>query len=134
MSSFADKIMNKKDKTTSITLYKCDKCGISKNKFFIHLNIDNSDKYICSYLCSTEMLADYGKGYWNKYVVNVEDFKHPKPLIIKQEHRNMFEMGFDCYNRERNELLEELRIEDERVAQMINAYDEVLSNSDYESE
>ena len=60
MTSFANKLSNKTDESTTIT-YKCDKCGKCKNKFFIHLDMDGDNKYICSYLCSKEMHIDYGK-------------------------------------------------------------------------
>ena len=45
MTSFANKLSNKTDESTTIT-YKCDKCGKCKNKFFIHLDMDGDNKYI----------------------------------------------------------------------------------------
>jgi len=46
MASFADKLNNKTNESTTIT-YKCDKCGECKNKFFIHLDMNGNNKYIC---------------------------------------------------------------------------------------
>ena len=43
------------------------------------MNINNKDKYICSYICSKDMHETYGKEYWNN-VVNIEDFQHLRPL------------------------------------------------------
>ena len=78
--SFSDKLIGKSDKTESI-YYVCDTCSKCKIKYFINLDIDGENKYICSYLCSKNLHEKYGKNYWDK-LVNIEDFnKYPTPPI-----------------------------------------------------
>ena len=131
MSSFADKLQNKKNESTTIT-YKCDKCGECKKKYFIHLDQGNGDKYICSYLCSKEMHLDYGKDYWDS-VVNTEDFNYPKPPIYGKKYEYQFGVKQDLINSDRNYFVQELYDEDLRVEELERELN-YSSDSEYYSE
>jgi len=128
MPSFSDKLQNKKEVTKYITSFKCDKCGECKAKYFIHMNIDNSDKYICSYLCSKDMHINYGKNYWDN-LVNIEDFQHPRPLQIKNESMDKFKVVHDPINNDRNEFIQSLEEEDKRVEALEKDYEYNSSDS-----
>ena len=130
MPSFSDKLQNKKEVTEYITSFKCDKCGEYKAKYFIHMNIDSSDKYICSYLCSKDMHITYGKGYF-QYVVNTEDFNHPRPLVDNVVN-DKFKVNKDIYDSERYDFLCGLEEEDKRVELLETEYGRYSSSSDSE--
>lgn len=132
MPSFADKLNNKTDESTTIT-YKCDKCGKYKTKFFIHLDQGKGNKYICSYLCSKEMYIDYGKDYWND-VVNIEDFQHPTPPIYGNKYKHQFGVQKDLINTDRNIHVQEMYNEDKRVELMEQEIICFTSDSDYYSD
>ena len=121
MISFTDKVKGKKE-VTPFGGYKCDKCFKNKSKFFIHMNIEGTDKYICSYLCSKDMHITYGKEYWSN-VVNTEDFNHLRPIQINIEKPEKFRIEKDPYDGERYDFLNNLEEEDERVRK----YEEELS-------
>ena len=131
MSSFADKLQNKKNESTTIT-YKCDKCGEYKQKYFIHLDQGYDDKYICSYLCSKEMHIDYGKDYWNS-VINTEDFNYPKPPIYDKKYEYQFGVKQDLINSDRNYFVQKLYDEDLRVEELERELG-YSSDSEYYSE
>ena len=131
MSSFADKLSNKINESTTIT-YKCDKCGECKRRYFIHLNQGCGDKYICSYLCSKEMHIDYGKDYWDS-VVNTEDFNYPKPPIYGKQYKYQFGVKQDIINSHRNMFVQELYDEDLRVEELERIFYD-SSDSEYYSE
>tara|TARA_B100000161_G_C33359541_1_gene328298 strand:+ start:193 stop:588 length:396 start_codon:yes stop_codon:yes gene_type:complete len=131
MTSFADKLQNKKNESTTIT-YKCDKCGECKQRYFIHLDQGKGAKYICSYLCSNEMHIDYGKDYWDS-VVNTEDFNYPKPPIYGKRYKHEFGIQRDIINSHRNDLVQELYNEDLRVEELERDLGE-SSDSEYYSE
>jgi hypothetical protein len=131
MTSFADKLSNKQHESTTIT-YRCDKCGESKSRYFIHLNQGCGDKYICSYLCSNEMHIDYGKDYWDS-VINTEDFNYPKPPIYGKKYKHRFGVEYDLINSDRNNLVQELYNEDLRVEEL-ERDSGYSSDSDYYSE
>ena len=113
MLGFSDKVKGKK-LVKPFGGYKCDKCLKNKSKFFIHMNIDDTDKYICSYLCSKDMHITYGKKYW-KDVVNTEDFNHLCPLQIYIEEPEKFKIDKNPIDGERYNFLNELEEEDKRV-------------------
>lgn len=132
MASFADKLNNKTNESTTIT-YKCDKCGECKNKFFIHLDMNGNNKYICSYLCSKDMHITYGKDYWDK-LVNIEDFQHLTPLIYRRNYKPNFEIEYDMLNPDRNDTFRELEEEDRRIEELEKEYEMDYSSdgsSDY---
>ena len=134
MPSFTDKLQNKKEVTEYITSFKCDRCGECKNKFFIHMDINKKDKYICTYLCSKDMHINYGKDYWDN-VVNIEDFQHPRPLQIKQEYKETFKVEYDHINDDRNVFIQSLEDEDKRVEKLEKEYEydsSESSNMDYD--
>ena len=131
MSSFANKLTNKKNESTTIT-YKCDKCGECKSRYFIHLNQGMGDKYICSYLCSNNMHIDYGKDYWDS-VVNIEDFNYPKPPIYCKSYEHDFGVKKDLINSDRNDFVQELYDEDLRVEEL-ERESGYSSDSDYYSD
>jgi len=112
--------------------FVCDKCNKCKGKYFIHMDIDNKDKYICSYICSKDMHETYGKKYWDN-VVNIEDFQHPRPLFNPLEEREKFSLEYDYVNEDRNQFIEALYEEDERVFYLEQEYKQ-YSSSDYDSE
>ena len=124
--TFTDKVNGKKEVKLRRE-YKCDKCSKNKYKFFIHMNIDGSDKYICSYLCSKDMHITYGKGYF-QYVVNTEDFNHPRPLVDNVPDAK-FKVNKDIYDRERYDFLCGLEEEDKRVELLEIACEQRYSSS-----
>ena len=66
MTSFADKLTGDVGEDIQYQReYACDKCCNNSKSYFIHMNIDNKDKYICSYICSKDMHETYGKDYWD---------------------------------------------------------------------
>ena len=127
--TFTDKV-NGKEEVSLHREYKCDKCSKNKYKYFIHMDIDGEDKYICSYLCSKDMHITYGKGYF-QYVVNTEDFNHPRPLV-DNVHVDKFKINKDIYDRERYDFLCGLEEEDKRVELLEKAYERYSSSSDTE--
>ena len=134
MPSFSDKLQNKKKVTEYSTSFKCDKCGECKTKYFIHMDINKKDKYICSYLCSKDMHINYGKSYWDN-VVNIEDFQHPRPLQIKQEYKETFKVEYDHINDDRNVFIQSLEDEDKRVEKLEKEYEydsSESSNNEYD--
>ena len=92
------------------------------------MNIDSSDKYICSYLCSKDMHIHYGKNYWDN-LVNIEDFQHPRPLQIKNENMGKFKIVHDPINNDRNEFIQSLEYEDKRVEELEKEYEYNSSES-----
>tara|TARA_B110000858_G_C17603502_1_gene381145 strand:- start:73 stop:477 length:405 start_codon:yes stop_codon:yes gene_type:complete len=129
--TFSDKVNGKEDVSSVRKEYKCDKCRNSKLKFFIHMDIDGEDKYICSYLCSKDMHITYGKNYFQN-VVNTEDFNHPKPLVDNVVN-DKFKVNKDIYDSERYDFLCELEDEDKRVELFELACEQrYSSNSDSE--
>lgn len=128
--SFSDKLMGKVIENKNV-IYNCDTCSKCKNNYFINLNINNENKYICSYLCSKDLHLKYGKNYWD-YLVNKEDFnKYPTPPIYskKQEY---FKLDISPYDIDRIDYYNEMVEEDKRVSELENCSDSSLS--DYESE
>ena len=115
--------------------YKCDKCDRIRSKYFIHLDLKGKNKYICSYICSKNMNEVYGKDYWD-HVVNIEDFqKYPLPIISRVPKKDKFSMEYDMINSERNEFIQSLQEEDERIRKMeIDMETYNSSSSDYESD
>ena len=132
MTSFADKLNNKSDESTTIT-YKCDKCGECKRSFFIHLDQGKGDKYICSYLCSKEMHIDYGKDHWND-VINLSDFQHPTPPIYGKKYKHQFGVRVDMINTDRNIHIQEMYEEDKRIEILEQEIIDSTSDSDYYSD
>ena len=127
--SFSDKLNNVVEEN-NIQVYKCDKCSKCKEKYFIHMNIDNSDKYVCSYLCSKDLHKKY-KNYWDS-VVNLEDFnKYPIPVLYTNNIKK-FKINISPYDVERYEYQLEMEEEDRRIKELENYSDS--SNSDYDSE
>ena len=59
------------------------------------------------------MHITYGKGYF-QYVVNTEDFNHPRPLVDNVTN-DKFKVNKDIYDSERYDFLCELEEEDRRV-------------------
>ena len=127
--SFSDKVNNVVEEN-NIKVYKCDTCSKCKEKYFIHMNIDNSDKYVCSYLCSKDLHKKY-KNYWDS-VVNIEDFnKYPIPAL-HTKNSEKFKIDISPYDVERYEYQMEMEAEDQRIKELENYSDN--SNSDYDSE
>ena len=127
--SFSDKLIGKEEVKGNIE-YVCDTCSKCKDKYFIHMNIDNSDKYVCSYLCSKDLHKKYNN-YWDS-VVNLEDFnKYPIPVLYKNNIKK-FKIDISPYDVERYEYQLEMEEEDRRIKELENFSDS--SNSDYESE
>ena len=131
--SFSDKLKGKTAPCESIN-YVCDTCSKCKNKYFINLDIDGENKYICSYLCSKNLHEKYGKNYWDN-LVNVEDFnKYPIPPIYNNKYNeNRFELKISPYETERLEYYNEMLEEDRRIAELEN-YSDTSSNSEYDYE
>jgi len=111
-----DKVKGKKE-VKPFGGYKCDKCQKNTIKYFIHMDVYGTDKYICSYLCSKDMHITYGKEYW-KDVVNTEDFDHPQPIQIKIDESEKFRIDKDPYDGDRYDFLNNLEEEDERVRKL----------------
>ena len=90
---------------------------------------------ICSYICSKNMHEVYGKDYWDN-VVNIEDFqKYPLPMIPKIVKKEQFIVEYDMINTDRNDFIQSLQEEDERIIKMENSMKEYnSSSSDYESD
>tara|TARA_B100001057_G_scaffold482321_1_gene557467 strand:+ start:188 stop:574 length:387 start_codon:yes stop_codon:yes gene_type:complete len=127
--SFSDKVNNVVEEN-NIKVYKCDTCSKCKEKYFIHMNIDNSDKYVCSYLCSKDLHKKYNN-YWDS-VVNLEDFnKYPIPVLYTNNIKK-FKINISPYDVERYEYQLEMEVEDRRIKELENYSDS--SNSDYDSE
>ena len=134
MSTFVNKLLNNEIITDPTITYKCDRCSKCKSNYFIHMNIDNTDKYICSYLCSGEMEQKYGNNYWDN-VVNIKDFQHPRPLQPKTyKPKEKFSVEYDYIDDSRNEFIQSLYEEDKRIQQLEQEYSELSSESDYDSE
>ena len=131
--SFSDKLSGKEVETEFIH-YKCDTCFKCKNNYFINLDIDGENKYICSYLCSKNLHEKYGKYYWEN-LVNVEDFnKYPTPPIYNSKYKeNRFELKISPYDTERIEYYNEMLEEDRRIQELEN-YSDTSSNSEYDYE
>ena len=127
--TFSDKVNGKEDVMVRKE-YKCDNCLGNKFKFFIHMDIDGDDKYICSYLCSKDMHITYGKGYF-KYVVNRGDFNHPRPLVDNVVD-DRFKVNKDIYDGERYDFFCGLEDEDKRVELLEIEYERNSSSSDTE--
>ena len=132
MASFADKLSNTTDESTTIT-YKCDKCGECKRSFFIHLDQGKGDKYICSYLCSGDMHLDYGQDYWNT-VVNVEDFNHLRPIVEVKKVKEKFAIEYNELDHERNEFIQSLIDDDKNTEELEKEYELSSSDSEYDYE
>lgn len=131
--SFSDKLMGKVEEN-KIIQFKCDNCSKCKQKYFMKLNINNNDKYICSYLCSKNLHEQYGKNYWD-YVENIEDFnKYPTPPIYNNKYNeDKFKVKISPYDIERLEYYNEMIEEDRRVYELENCSD-TSSNSEYDYE
>ena len=131
--SFSDKLKGKSVESKSIN-YLCDTCSQCKNKYFINLNIDGENKYICSYLCSKNLHEKYGKNYWDN-LVNIEDFnKYPTPPIYNNNlNKDKFKIEISPYDIERIEHYNEMIEEDKRVYELENCSD-TSSNSEYDYE
>ena len=132
MSSFADKLNGKKE-IVSFCGYNCDKCSKNNSTYFIHMNIENDDKYICSYICSKDMHETYGKNYWDN-VVNLEDFNHLRPIIKKEVVKEKFSIDRDPMDGERYEFFNKLDEEDMETKMIEEEYDYSSCSSDYDSE
>ena len=132
--SYSKAIQNMCDENP-IMGFKCDKCDRNRSKYFIHLNQNGSDKYICSYICSKNMHETYGKDYRDN-VVNIEDFqKYPLPMVPKIVKKEQFSVEYDMINTDRNDFIQSLQEEDERVRKMeISMKEYNSSSSDYESD
>lgn len=131
--SFSDKLSGKEVETESIH-YVCDTCSKCKNKYFINLDIDGENKYICSYLCSKNLHEKYGKNYWDN-LVNVDDFnKYPTPPIYNNKYKEeKFSLKISPYETERLEYYNEMLEEDRRTQELEN-YSDTSSNSEYDYE
>lgn len=131
--SFSDKLIGKVVESKSIN-YVCDTCSKCKNNYFINLNIDGENKYICSYLCSKNLHEKFGKNYWDN-LVNIEDFnKYPIPPIYNNKYNeNRFELKISPYETDRLEYYNEMLEEDRRIAELEN-YSDTSSNSEYDYE
>uniref|UniRef100_A0A6C0C7I3 Uncharacterized protein n=1 Tax=viral metagenome TaxID=1070528 RepID=A0A6C0C7I3_9ZZZZ len=115
--------------------FTCSECNNSSDKYFIHMNIDNMDKYICSYLCCKNIDDKYG-GDHMRYVVNIKDFQHLRPLKPSgyKENKNKFSLEYDYINEDRNEFIESLYLEDERMSKLEEEYSYISSSSDSDTE
>ena len=131
--SFSDKLIGKSDKTESI-YYVCDTCSKCKIKYFINLDIDGENKYICSYLCSKNLHEKYGKNYWDK-LVNIEDFnKYPTPPIYNNiNNYDKFSIKISPYDIERYENKIDME-EEERYIEYLENNTNSSSNSDSDYE
>jgi hypothetical protein len=133
MTSFADKLNDKKD-IQSFCGYNCDKCTENKGSYFIHMKIDNKNKYICSYICSKDMHETYGNDYWGN-VVNIEDFNHLRPIIKNKVVKEKFSIDRDPMDGERYEFFNKLDEEDMETSRIEEEYGYSSSScSDYDSE
>ena len=129
-ASFSDKLVGKVMDNEKV-LYECDKCSKCTPKYFINLNIEDENKYICSYLCSKNMHETYGKNYWDN-LVNVDDFnKYPQPITDNKKVEK-FKIEISPWDIERLEYHNEMLEEDKRVEALENCSDS--SYSDYESD
>ena len=128
--SFSDKVNNVVEEN-NIKVYKCDTCSKCKEKYFIHMNIDNSDKYVCSYLCSKDLHKKY-KNYCDN-VINLEDFnKYPIPAL-HTKNREKFKIEISPYDVERYEYHMEMEREDKYIETLENS-SQISSNSEYDYE
>ena len=128
--SFSDKVNNVVEEN-NIKVYKCDTCSKCKEKYFSHMNIDNSDKYICSYLCSKDLHKKYNN-YWDS-VVNLEDFnKYPIP-VLHTKNKEKFKVEISPYDVERYEYYMEMEREDKYIETLENS-SQSSSNSEYDYE
>ena len=115
--------------------FTCSECNNSTDKYFIHMNIDNMDKYICSYLCCKDLDNKYGEDHM-RYVVNIKDFQHLRPLKPSgyKENKKDFIINHDYINEDRNEFIESLYLEDERMSKLEEEYSYISSSSDSDNE
>ena len=97
------------------------------------MNIENDDKYICSYICSKNMHETYGRDYWNN-VVNTEDFNHLRPIIKKEFVKEKFSIDRDPMDGERYEFFNKLDEEDMETKLIEEEYGYSSCSSDYDSE
>ena len=135
MTSFADKLTGEVDEDVQYQReYACDKCCNNSKTYFIHMNIDNKDKYICSYICSKDMHETYGNDYWDD-VVNLEDFNNLRPIIKNKVVKEKFSIDRDPMDGERYEFFSKLDEEDMETARIEEEYGYTSSSSsDYDSE
>ena len=114
--------------------FMCSECNNRTDKYFIHMNIDNVDKYVCSYLCCKGLDEKYGEDHM-RYVVNIEDFQHLRPLkpCGYKEKKKYFSLEYDYINNDRNEFIESLYLEDERINKLEEEYS-YISSSDSDNE
>jgi len=131
MSTFAESLLNKNDSNSNIISYKCDRCNKCSNKYFIHMNKEGMDKYICSYLCCGDLHLDYGKDYWDS-VVNLEDFNHLRPIVEVKKMKEKFAIEYNELDHERNEFIQSLIDEDNRILELEKEYEVSSSDSDYD--
>lgn len=134
--SYKNKINNDVVEEEEITKkYKCIECNNSKDKYFIHMNINNKDKYVCSYICCKDLDNKYGEDHM-KYVVNKDDFQHLRPLKPSgfRDNKNDFKIEYDYINNDRNEYIESLYLEDERMIKLEEEYSYISSSSDSDNE
>ena len=131
MTSFANKLLNKEEVTDTIASYKCDRCYKCQDTFFIQMKVQCMDKFICSYMCSKDMHLDYGKDYWTN-VVNLEDFQHLAPIQNIKQTKEKFSVEYDPIDSDRNEFVQSLIEEDERVDKLIEGFNNESSSSDSE--
>ena len=128
--SFSDKLIGKEEVKENAK-YLCDTCSKCKDKYFIHMNIDNSDKYVCSYLCSKDLHKKYNN-YWDS-VVNIEDFnKYPIPALHTKKTEK-FKIEISPYDVERYEYHMEMEREDKYIETLENS-SQSSSNSEYDYE
>jgi len=128
--SFSDKLNGKEEVKGDIE-YVCDTCLKCKQKYFIHMNIENNDKYVCSYLCSKDLHKKYNN-YWDS-VINLEDFnKDPMPLLYKKNVEK-FKIEISPYDIERYEYHMEMEKEDKYIETLENS-SQSSSNSEYDYE
>ena len=128
--SFSDKLIGKEEVKENAK-YLCDTCSKCKDKYFIHMNIDNSDKYVCSYLCSKDLHKKY-KNYWDN-VINLKDFnKYPIP-VLHTKNKEKFKIEISPYDVERYEYYMEMEKEDKYIETLENS-SQSSSNSDNEYE
>ena len=95
------------------------------------MNINNSDKYVCSYLCSKDLHKKYNN-YWDS-VVNIEDFnKYPIPTL-NTKNKEKFKVEISPYDVERYEYYMEMEREDKYIETLENS-SQSSSNSEYDYE
>lgn len=130
MSTFADKLV--KENTTPMNVeHKCHRCGECRNDYFIHMNNNGSDVYICSYLCSKNLHIEFGYNYWDS-VVNKEKFNHLQPIMNKPKPIEKFAIEYNELDHERNEFIQSLIDEDRRILELEKEYEASSSDSDYD--